>query len=183
MIGDKVTRTVCGLWVVEGADLYDSSNFSWTTSVIDEPGDAENLVAEEFVRQELMAEIGQRRIDGAWVTPTDVWFGPQHDDYVGRERYSLDNGPGMLGVPRDVLELADPAVPDELVEMEASRGPDDMFTYTVCGRMLNLGDKVCWSTIASNPLMAYFVVWQEMRKRTGDHMLLCAVHPGDVPAV
>lgn len=177
MIGDRVARTVCGLWVVEGCDLTDTSNFSWSTTVIDEPEDEENRIAEEFIRLELMTQVGQRLITEAYVTPTGVEFAGQHAGYVEREQYYLPGG------QRDLLSFSDPAVPGELIEREESFGPDDMQTFTVCGRMLNLGGTVCWSTIASNPLMAYYVVWDRMQKRTGDHMLLCAVHPGDIPTV
>lgn len=163
--------------MVEGGDPLDTTNFSWSTRVIDEPDDAENAVAEQFVRIELMANVGQRLITDQYVTPNDVWFGPQHDGYVEREQFFLSAG------QRDVLSLADPMVPDGMVEYESVIGPDDLLSFTVCGVMLNSRDHVCWPTIASNPLMAYFVVWEQMQQRTGDHMLLCAVHPGDVPSV
>lgn len=170
-MSDVSERTVCGLWLVDLHE-YDLSNFSWHTKVIDDPdSDEDENVAEEFVRQEMMHEIGQS-LNGDMVMPNGVLCGPQHEGHVSRETYF--NG------TTDLLSLSHPWVPDNLISRESVIGLEDLRRWTVCGITRYEHTPVVWDCMASNPLMAYQIAWQMVMDDTGQEILLCAVHAGQV---
>jgi hypothetical protein len=166
VVDDVVTRTACGLYVMRGSNPRGWANFSWTTEVVDMPGNEEDQFALSFVQKDIMEQLGSAT-DGGVVLPTDVAFACLHEGDVPRVEYQ-----GLDG--------ADPEVPMALIDQEVRLRQTH---YTVCGILQDEWQPAEFHAVAGSPLVAYFKAWEFFRDFHGSYLLLAAVHPGNVPNI
>ena len=166
-VTDLLTRTACGLYVLDGGNPREWPNVTWTTRVADMPGEQEELDALALIAKELMGQVGQNTASGQYVAPLDVAFACLHAGAVDRVEH-----PG--------LDFADPEVPDDALDRDLALQP---VPWTVCGVLESSWRTVRYEATAGTPLVAYFYAWQWAGEQHGEHMLLAAVHEGHHDAV
>lgn len=164
-MGDLLTYSVCGLYVVQGAKPGDWPNFTWATQAT---ADASFMDVLALTQSEIRQQFGHVTGTTDGVLPADAAFGPMHDGDAPR----VDNERFSWAGPSPTLS-----------EDWAIRTGTIKSRFTVCGVIAPSWRVACLEFDAAIPMGAVAQAQTWANVEHNETFWLCGVHAGSVPAL